>query len=93
MIKDQTNSQFRQQAKELAEELNGVIGHAVIKYTHGIIEEMHCQLQIRDARILKLKNAIGLAASCLQAQLGELAIYQLVQALEWDEVEPKNQQP
>lgn len=85
MIKDQTNEQFRRHAKELAEELNGVIGHAVIKYTLGIIKEMHEQLKIRDERIKKLRQAVALAASCLHAQLGDVAIGHLAKALEWSE--------
>ena len=89
MIKDQTEEQFIQQAKELAgpaiEILQHGIGRVFDRYTKSILEEMHAQLKARDQRIHNLKNTIGLAISCLQVELGEQAVKQLITALNNDD--------
>lgn len=82
MIKDQTDSQFRQQAKELAAPIVEMLARIAEKYSQSILEQMHAELKARDQRIQNLKNAIGLAVSCLQVELGELAVKHLVAALD-----------
>lgn len=72
---------YRKHAADLAETASKLLAGVLEKYTASILEEMHDQLQTRDAEIEKLRKTLGTAIAWLRQEYGDSAMHELLDML------------
>ena len=75
-------TEFRKSAAELAEPASKLLAGVLEKYTASILEEMHDQLESRDAEIANLRTVLGTAIAWLQQHYGDVATKRLLEMLD-----------
>lgn len=78
------NKDYRKHAAKLSKPAGKLLAAVLDKYTAAILEEMHAQLEVRDAEIERLRNTLGTAIAWLRHEYGDAALRKLLDMLKPD---------